>query len=107
MDKVHRSLRKFIFQYAELKGIQQTSAEAFLKELQTEGKRRSFLVFLILLALQHTNESISEAIWSCMRLWTSAKMLNRREFCSILNECIREDHPQLIELAMPLGTLLP
>jgi len=89
LDQVHASLRLFIVQYAKSKGIDPIPASTFLKELQAE-------------ALQHTNESISEAIWSCMRLWTSAKKLNQREFCSILNECIRDDDPQLIELAMPL-----
>lgn len=60
-------------------------------------------VLIFLLAFNYKEDILEKSIWICMRLWTTDKAFNGREFCSILNETIREDISDLLQLALPLS----
>ena len=55
------------------------------------------------------NEMVHEVKNIAIRLWTSAKLLQNRELCSIFNQAIREDNkemmPSVVTFAQGLNML--
>jgi hypothetical protein len=80
------AVHRIIVHYAEQHACTVNEAETaeFFQHLQAE-------------AFRHTDELLNEVAAAAQRMWTSALLLplgdavNGREFCSILNEAIRED----------------
>jgi len=88
-QQVLSALRQFIVLHGKLKNLNEQELTEFFDKLQKE-------------VFDYKADLIEKSIWICMKLWTANLSLNGREFCSILNESIREDIPVLVQLALPL-----
>jgi len=73
-----------IKEYCIWHNIEQEKGKVFFTELQKE-------------AFDNRNELLEEVTSACVRLWTSGKNLNGREFCSIFNESIRMDDEKCMD----------
>lgn len=87
-DEMFSHLRKFIELYCKRKGIHQQEGSDFFFSLQQE--------------MLEKHKKFDRVNSLCVRLWTSAKVLNKIEFCSMLCEFIREDIFESLEIVMPL-----
>eukprot|EP00668_Euglena_longa_P029577 GGOE01036932.1.p1 GENE.GGOE01036932.1~~GGOE01036932.1.p1 ORF type:complete len:650 (+),score=124.20 GGOE01036932.1:36-1952(+) len=86
LDAVH----SLIFGYAAHRGIDETKAEAFFRELQDT-------------AFTHVKELLSDIESAAGRIWTSPKRMEDREFCFILNDVIRQDLDKLMPCAATIS----
>lgn len=73
-----KSVHAIIHDFCTRNDIPHTEGDKFFNDLQQE-------------AFSNKHELLTEVSSACQRLWTSAKTLQEREFCSILNETIRND----------------
>jgi len=80
-----QQLRLFICSYATKKNLSEPDVNSFLEEVTKQAK-----------------DYAPDVVGQCVSLWTSTKRLNNREFCSILNEVIRDDDRELVILSLPL-----
>lgn len=82
--QVMAAVHQLISRYCEETGIPKSEGDKFFEELQAE-------------AFSNKHELLKEVPSACLRLWTSAKQLRQREFCSILNEMIRADNKYVMD----------
>lgn len=76
--EVFKSMHQIIHDHCKRHTIPTAEGDKLFRELQQE-------------AFDNKHELLMEVPSACQRLWTSAKTLRGQEFCSILNESIRDD----------------
>jgi len=87
-DEVFLYLRRFIDFYCLQKGIHPQEGLDFFHSIQQEALEK--------------HKDFHHAVGICARLWTSAKVLNKTELCSMLCEVLREDSAPALEAALPI-----
>lgn len=80
-------MHSLIRSHAQSQGVDRAEADAFFRTLRTNA---------IVAAMQGggTDEILQpeQLMYIAVRLWTSAETLRGREFCSLLNQALREDN---------------
>ncbi len=89
-------LKKFIEFYCESKGIDPVCGLKFFLETERETLENQYN------KKNNSNNRDDLGASLCLRLWTSTKVLNKLELCSLLCEVIREDSYNAIKVALPL-----
>jgi len=87
-----------IREHARRAGLRTADADAFFSKLRANALRAA------LGAADGDSELLqpSQLMFVAVRLWTSAAKLGGREFCSILNEALRDDTPPAVDHAVTI-----
>jgi len=93
--KVFAATQQVIYSFCKMNEIAPAKEERYWKTLKEELLQQT-------VTEAGAQELTSEPDVLCIRLWTSAKVLEGVEFCGILNRALRRDDAELLGTAVPL-----